>query len=202
MKPETDNKRNLKPNLKEIKARCEAATKGPWVVEEEGFFEVWNSPQLNMIARLSPKDHFSLGKTSCYRNSKFIANARQDIPDLLKYIEELESKLDQERRQIGLEIRSYLDLKKELEQVKDSHRRQGQLNDALSENFKKALEVIKYYANPKNMADSAYEFGDGDYMGYVDIEDFSKCSWKDCSGNEYSSMHYGKAARKFLEDNK
>lgn len=84
---------------------------------------------------ITPKDHFSL-KTSCYRNSKFIANARQDIPDLLKYIEELESKLDQERRQTGLEIRSYLDLKKELEWSKTPIVDKWQLNDALSENLK------------------------------------------------------------------
>lgn len=91
-----------KINLEEIKARCEAATEGPWVVNEEAFFEVWIHPQTAMIARLSPQDDFSFGKTSCFRNATFIAHARQDIPALLELVEKQARLIDQADKHFSL----------------------------------------------------------------------------------------------------
>lgn len=74
--------------LAEIKARCEAATEGPW--------EIYVPKQSNGWARLVPSGDREHDIMTCYscvypldmdkNNADFIAHARQDIPALLEYI--------------------------------------------------------------------------------------------------------------------
>ena len=73
-------------DLEAIKARCEAATAGPWqayftthgdpYVAEEG------RPKFGMVVSTSPDDY---GRANC----QFIAHARTDIPALIAEIERL-----------------------------------------------------------------------------------------------------------------
>ncbi len=101
LKPETEKSCNLKPKIKpnitEIKARCEAATEGPWLP--------YHGVGLHCVTDSKPdgKHKFSnriceytyrYGEEQNHRDVDFIAHARQDIPDLLKYIDELEGKLE------------------------------------------------------------------------------------------------------------
>lgn len=101
LKPETDIdcdlKPKMKPNLTEIKARCEAATEGPWsydVDEHEVHSDVMQDnggDPYHICEILSTKR----------ADANFVSNARQDIPDLLKYIEELEGRLEIERSKLN-----------------------------------------------------------------------------------------------------
>lgn len=83
----------MKINLEEIKARCDAATEGPWLP--------YHGVGLHCVTDSKPdgKHKFSnriceytyrYGEEQNHRDVDFIAHARQDIPDLLKYIGELE----------------------------------------------------------------------------------------------------------------
>lgn len=74
----------IKDKLARIDEARAKATQGKWQVSEESFFEVWTFPETNLIARLSPKDDFSFGKTSCYNNSEFIALSANEITKLSK----------------------------------------------------------------------------------------------------------------------
>lgn len=90
LKPKTDNKRNFRPEIEEIKARCEAATEGPWsydVDEHEVHSDVMQDnggDPYHICEILSTKR----------ADANFVSNARQDIPDLLKYIEELTKEIE------------------------------------------------------------------------------------------------------------
>ena len=79
--------------IEEIKARCEAATKGPWEVIEKGNSVLSHSvvtvafdsePQVNICSGISPRKN----------NSDFIAHSREDIPYLLDEIERLTKERD------------------------------------------------------------------------------------------------------------
>jgi hypothetical protein len=72
--------------LKQIEERCNKATTGPW----KGFWRgntvkshyIWSPvEQKNICSSISPKT----------KNADFIAHARQDIPDLLAYVRELQT---------------------------------------------------------------------------------------------------------------
>lgn len=79
--------KNLDDMLKEIEARANAATEGPWEYEHKYF-----STQKSYAHRIK-KDHFPIGfeMTSTSNkvlptdvaNFEFIANARTDVPKLL-----------------------------------------------------------------------------------------------------------------------
>jgi hypothetical protein len=74
----------MRPDIEGIKKRLKLADKGPWYV---GHIDENND--LAVITNLEV-DICAVER----RNSEpFIAHARQDIPDLLAYIEELEAKL-------------------------------------------------------------------------------------------------------------
>jgi hypothetical protein len=66
--------------LKEIEARANAATKGPWVNEKDANgFEIWVAhPNDGLVA-----DALTLPDT------EFIAHARQDIPKLIAEVRRL-----------------------------------------------------------------------------------------------------------------
>lgn len=93
MRLETDNNRYLRPKIEEIKARCEAATEGPWFPCGSRYTYIsrdLSNIEIEDIAVVC--DHFR-NDEQIELNKLFIAHARQDIPDLLKYIDELEGKL-------------------------------------------------------------------------------------------------------------
>lgn len=80
--------------IQQIQARADAATEGPWKVVDKGntvksvavttFAGAWR-PQEMICPNMSPKTV----------NAGFIAHARQDIPELLSYIAELEAERDE-----------------------------------------------------------------------------------------------------------
>lgn len=87
-----------RPDVDAIKARWEASIKGEWIVCGAhnndcscGF--VW-SPEVDVLIH-TPGTHddadFICNTEFTKANAKFIANAHQDIPALLDYIERLES---------------------------------------------------------------------------------------------------------------
>lgn len=92
----------MKPDLDAIRARCDAATPGPWAYDEgAGYIEMheagyaefkpdWERSvhkQPPLVARMTD----TWGDTA--EDGRFIAHARTDIPALLAYIEELESRV-------------------------------------------------------------------------------------------------------------
>jgi hypothetical protein len=83
----------IKDELERINEARAKATQGKWQISEESFFEVWTFPETNLIAKLSPKDDFSFGKTSCYNNSEFIALAANEITNLTKALSVAVTKL-------------------------------------------------------------------------------------------------------------
>lgn len=106
-----------KPNLDAIRARVEAATEGPWHIENdsEQDYEVgipyseWPSVLVgpeNAFPSEWAKGH---GETRRVQevpellpsDAEFISHARQDVPALLAYIEQLEAQLDAVRALVG-----------------------------------------------------------------------------------------------------
>ena len=77
--------KSLEAKLQEIKARAEAATPGPWVYE------------FGSVISHATEAGLGVGKSSV--DMDFIANARQDIPALLRLIEVL-----REQRNRGLKL--------------------------------------------------------------------------------------------------
>jgi len=84
--------------IKEILARCEAATPGPWEVEKYYYTEPGYEEDIRFAAVVHKargangtvvRSHWS---NPAERDIEFIAHARKDIPDLLDYIAELEKK--------------------------------------------------------------------------------------------------------------
>lgn len=82
--------------LKEISARCEAATEGPWLRREnvEDMLTVFVSN-----TRIAETSRCNLLVNQMLRNADFIAHARQDLPDCLAEIERLNKRIGE----IGIE---------------------------------------------------------------------------------------------------
>ena len=79
--------------LKEIKARCEAATEGPW-------WKRWTENRKQRWIEASDGKRFIVVETKfmtpCAElDLSFIAHARQDLPDCLAEIERLQGVLDE-----------------------------------------------------------------------------------------------------------
>ncbi len=72
--------------LDAIRARCEAATKGPWELTKDGRYEDHDECRINL-----PNDTIEL---CSYENGEFIAHARTDVPDLLAEVEKLREQLE------------------------------------------------------------------------------------------------------------
>jgi hypothetical protein len=68
-------------HLDAIRARCEAATPGPWELTKDGRYEDHDECRINL-----PNDTIEL---CSYENGEFIAHARTDVPDLLAEVEQL-----------------------------------------------------------------------------------------------------------------
>ena len=85
-----------RPDLDAIRARCNAATPGPWKPESEqghgrGVRAV-ASVAWCPVACVVGKEAQSIGQRDASRNARFIANARTDIPVLLAYVADLEER--------------------------------------------------------------------------------------------------------------
>lgn len=90
--------------LDEIKARCEAATAGPWYEYMDSVTTTPNRPYLDdyICEDMEPTD------------ADFIAEARQDIPDLLSEVERLRT----ENAKLELEVEiSHLEIKDMMEKL-------------------------------------------------------------------------------------
>ena len=79
-----------RPDMDAIRARCDAATPGPWTYDEIGYVDV-GLPRSRSIAVGIEID------ATAKSDGDFIAHARTDIPALLTYIEELERAVENER---------------------------------------------------------------------------------------------------------
>lgn len=81
--------------LEEIKARADAATPGPWEFEPQ---EVEEDDEPCTGAWVPKACPFTYGDGLYYMddaNAEFVANARQDVPDLLAEVERLKSQYDE-----------------------------------------------------------------------------------------------------------
>ncbi len=79
-----------KAQLAEIRARAKAATSGPWVIGEGGDWIAFPGSGRDLVEMCSNRlDDYEIDP----KNATFIAHSRKDIPALLDYIEELETKL-------------------------------------------------------------------------------------------------------------
>lgn len=85
-----------RPDLDAIRARCDAATPGPWRPDsEQGHgrgVRAIASVAWCPVACAVGKESQSIGRRDASRNAQFISHARTDIPALLAYIEKLESR--------------------------------------------------------------------------------------------------------------
>lgn len=73
--------------LSEIRARCEAATTGPWKYQDNGFDGgIYGADHL-MVVGGEPHE----GRIEDGPDAQFIAHSREDIPYLLEEIERIES---------------------------------------------------------------------------------------------------------------
>ena len=88
-----------KTEIDEIRARCEAATPGPWVKEDMPDYAEITSAEVESVALVSMTV-----------NAKFIAKSREDIPRLLDALEESERKCRELEASLERETagRSYL----------------------------------------------------------------------------------------------
>ena len=85
-----------KKRLDEISARAESATKVPW---EVGYGQVGYDDYLSVthkgksLAHIIIDKHEEMPTFEQDASALFIAHARQDIPDLLAYVKELEEEV-------------------------------------------------------------------------------------------------------------
>ncbi len=94
----------MRPDLDAIRARCDAATPGPWKPEsEQGHgrgVRAIASVAWCPVACVVGTESQSIGQRDASRNARFIAHARADIPALLAYIDMLEHMLSEERENV------------------------------------------------------------------------------------------------------
>ena len=74
-----------RPDLDAIRARCDAATPGPWTYDETGYVDI-GLPRSRSIAIGIEND------ATAKSDGDFIAHARTDIPALLAYVADLEER--------------------------------------------------------------------------------------------------------------
>jgi hypothetical protein len=79
--------------LQEIEARIEKATPGPWRYDPNAFYEIDGPGEYSGIAQLA----YGRYEVEDYANGKFIAHARQDVPDLVAELRRLQAERDELR---------------------------------------------------------------------------------------------------------
>jgi hypothetical protein len=72
--------------IDEIRTRCETATRGPWSHKREYIYSLRENGQRDMSV-----GECTTWNEMAYENATFIANARQDVPDLLDALEEAQA---------------------------------------------------------------------------------------------------------------
>lgn len=78
-----------KERMEEARARCDAATKGPWEAFNNGRIVVRQAPgSISTISDFS----FCTANDNSDNDAAFCAHARQDLPDALDTIDKLEKK--------------------------------------------------------------------------------------------------------------
>lgn len=81
-----------KTRIEEIKARCEAASPGPWSREKLGFAVKSSDAKLNIGISMGNSTSTSSETLRLFMaNLDFISQSREDIPFLLEHIERLEA---------------------------------------------------------------------------------------------------------------
>jgi len=93
-KPPVRKGAKMKPDLKQIRERCEAATPEPWYVGEDYYggisVRTKPTPATNIIGENAIFENTGRGIGDVTEeDAEFIAHARQDIPSLLDEIERL-----------------------------------------------------------------------------------------------------------------
>ena len=103
----------MKPDLDAIRARCEAATPGPWSCKQ------YHSPHDGSLIQYQAYkgETETIADITLTSDAEFVANARTDIPALLAYIDELEERC-RAYEQMSYEIARSLDTWKQ-EEVPD-----------------------------------------------------------------------------------
>jgi len=69
-------------DLEAIKARCEAATPGPWEIKDRGHFAYMSGPR-----------HVGVGGRWLPADAAFISHAREDVPALIAEVERLRAEV-------------------------------------------------------------------------------------------------------------
>ena len=100
--------------LKEIEERCNKATPGPWRACHEGVCscsQVWSQSVDVPVAEVARGEwgdpgfpYGEIPEKIAKSNSLFITHAREDIPKLLSYIKELESRIREHERICSLRV--------------------------------------------------------------------------------------------------
>ncbi|MED3650001.1 hypothetical protein [Heyndrickxia sporothermodurans] len=78
--------------LEAIRKRAEAATEGPWELDEDDF-GLWNRNGRNYIG--------SIGKSMADSDAEFIAHAREDVPALLSLVAQQRAEVERLRNEIS-----------------------------------------------------------------------------------------------------
>lgn len=91
--------------LDAIRARAEAATKGPWACADPMKYD--KMQVTGSMGQVCKTDLYGFEYPQCWDNGDFIAHARTDIPALLSYIAELEAKLAHRERALNHLARIY-----------------------------------------------------------------------------------------------
>lgn len=84
----------MKPNLEAIREREQKATEGPWGHSREDMLSyLGDGTQVSYIYPRGLSTRIQVATESPVEDAQFIAHARQDIPALLDYCEELERRV-------------------------------------------------------------------------------------------------------------
>ena len=112
--------------LDAIRARCEAATPGPWTLEKMGRYEDHDECRIELA-----DDSIELSR---YENGEFVAASRTDVPDLLQKAQQLTAELaamTAERDEARLEI----------DRMTDAYDLKMRVHDALNRDYVALREV-------------------------------------------------------------
>ena len=90
----------MKPDEQAIRARCEAAQEGPWTWDVDR--EVIVGPAGTAVVTGQDDDGMECGLSLHPQNSELLTHARQDIPWLLKMLDELRDKAERLRHRCDL----------------------------------------------------------------------------------------------------
>ena len=79
--------------LAQMQVRADEATPPPWVTHDYPYVVSMFQDQKRMVADCSPHTNTKIYYETCQHNADFMANARQDIPRLVKEVYRLRALL-------------------------------------------------------------------------------------------------------------